>query len=311
MKKYRLMKSMSKNIEYNGEKITLYRIKALKDINNADVHAGDIGGWIAGEDNLSRDGDCWVFDEAMVFDNACVSGDSMICDHAVICFNARITGESIIEDNALISGFAMINNSNVNGNATVTDHATVYEHSHICDDAHISNNAHIYHSRVRNNAHVSGNSNITNGPVISDNVSVSGDSVISGKVIIKENALIDSSPIINGRDIVIKSNAKVYGGRIYSNVVLDKNAFIVSNKDFFVVNTFTSTYTFYRNNKHLCVVISNTSSGMILYTGNIIKLKKKIKELRNNGLLGDESYDIAMHTIRYGIKMLSINTDNI
>lgn len=37
---------------------TLYSIRALRDF--GDVKAGDFGGWIESEDNLSQAGDCWV-----------------------------------------------------------------------------------------------------------------------------------------------------------------------------------------------------------------------------------------------------------
>lgn len=50
-----------------GENKT-YRIRALKDFETllGTVHAGDLGGYIASEDNLSQEGACWVFDDAIV-----------------------------------------------------------------------------------------------------------------------------------------------------------------------------------------------------------------------------------------------------
>ena len=52
-KKYELT---SETIKFNG--VTLHRIKALK--NFSDVKAGDLGGWIEKEDNLSQIGDAWI-----------------------------------------------------------------------------------------------------------------------------------------------------------------------------------------------------------------------------------------------------------
>lgn len=52
--------------EYNG--ITLHRIKATK--NFGSVNAGDLGGWIESEDNLSQGNDAWVCDNAEVCGNA-------------------------------------------------------------------------------------------------------------------------------------------------------------------------------------------------------------------------------------------------
>ena len=34
------------------------------------VKKGDLGGWIEKEDNLSQEGDCWVFGDAWVYGDA-------------------------------------------------------------------------------------------------------------------------------------------------------------------------------------------------------------------------------------------------
>ncbi len=47
---------------------TLHRIKALENFDG--VKAGDLGGWIEKEDNLSQEGLAWVFDDARVFGDA-------------------------------------------------------------------------------------------------------------------------------------------------------------------------------------------------------------------------------------------------
>lgn len=54
----------------------LHRIRAIRDFRN--VKAGDIGGWIEKEENLSHDGDCWVFGNAVVYGNARVFGDAEV-----------------------------------------------------------------------------------------------------------------------------------------------------------------------------------------------------------------------------------------
>lgn len=60
----------------------LHRIEALKDFGN--VKAGDKGGWIEKEDNISQDGDCWVYDDARVYGNACVRGNARVYGNADI-----------------------------------------------------------------------------------------------------------------------------------------------------------------------------------------------------------------------------------
>lgn len=75
-KKYELIKNDF--IKKYG--ITLYRIKALKDFGN--VKAGDSGGYIQSEHNLSQDGNAWVSDNASIFGNAEISGNGLIYSNA-------------------------------------------------------------------------------------------------------------------------------------------------------------------------------------------------------------------------------------
>ena len=42
----------------------LHRIQAMRDFGG--VQKGDLGGWVESEENLSHDGDCWIFDNGSV-----------------------------------------------------------------------------------------------------------------------------------------------------------------------------------------------------------------------------------------------------
>ena len=66
---------MAKKYEFTGETKawlghTLHRIRAL--ISFEGVKAGDLGGWIEKEENLSQDGSAWVYGSAVVCDEAMV-----------------------------------------------------------------------------------------------------------------------------------------------------------------------------------------------------------------------------------------------
>ena len=56
--------------------ITLYRIIAVSDF--ANVKAGELGGFIEKENNLSQDGSSWVFHNARVYGDAQVCGDAWV-----------------------------------------------------------------------------------------------------------------------------------------------------------------------------------------------------------------------------------------
>ena len=83
MKKFELTSDFKM---YLGMK--LFRIKALVDFGN--VKAGDLGGYIEKEKNLSHNGNAWVSDNAQVYGDARVSGNARVYDNARVSGNADI-----------------------------------------------------------------------------------------------------------------------------------------------------------------------------------------------------------------------------
>ena len=73
MKKFELMTESKMNVF--GK--TLFRIRALVDFSF--VKAGDVGGWIEEEGNLSQSGNAWVYGDAEVCGDARVYGDARVC----------------------------------------------------------------------------------------------------------------------------------------------------------------------------------------------------------------------------------------
>ena len=94
-----------KKYEFTGETralsstTILHRIRAVIDIPSAGVNAGDIGGWIESDSNLSLDNDAWVGGSAWVFGNARVSGDAWGGDDARVSGSARVVGDAHINSN--------------------------------------------------------------------------------------------------------------------------------------------------------------------------------------------------------------------
>ena len=118
----------------------LYQIKALKDF--GDVKAGDLGGYIEKEENLSQDGIAWVFGNAYVYGNARVYDDAYVFGDAKVFGNACVYDNAEVFDNAQVFGDAK-----VFGNTCVFDYACVYGNACVYDttwihcDAQISSNA--------------------------------------------------------------------------------------------------------------------------------------------------------------------------
>ena len=87
MKKYELT---SETKVFLGK--TLYRIKALVQFGN--VNAGDLGGWIEKEENLSQSGNAWVSGDARVYGDARVSGNAWVYGNAEVSGDARVYGNA-------------------------------------------------------------------------------------------------------------------------------------------------------------------------------------------------------------------------
>lgn len=100
-KKYKLTKSKKGFCD-----ITFYQIEALKDF--SDVKKGDKGGWIEKEENLSHEGDCWVYNKAHVFRNAKVFENAKILDEALVLDNAWIFGNAEVKDDVWVFNDAKI-----------------------------------------------------------------------------------------------------------------------------------------------------------------------------------------------------------
>ena len=76
-KKYKLTEE---TIKVKGS--ILHRIEALRDF--SDVKKGDKGGFVEKEENLSQNGNCWVYDDAMVFEDARIYGNARVYDDAMV-----------------------------------------------------------------------------------------------------------------------------------------------------------------------------------------------------------------------------------
>ena len=155
-------------------KTGLTRIRALKDFGI--VSKGDLGGYLEKEDNLSSDGNCWVFD------------------------NARVSGDARVSCNAVVSGYAM-----VSGDAGVSDNARVYGNATVFGDACVSGNV-----RVSGNAWVFGNVRVYGNAGVSDNAWVSGNARVYGNALVSDNALVfDNAWVFDNAKV--SGNAKVFG----------------------------------------------------------------------------------------------------
>lgn len=182
--KFELVKKNTK-IAYdsNGEEITLYQIRALRDFTcpyklNPDgeildttlVKKGDLGGYVEKEENLSHEGGCWIFEDAEVRDNGRVEG------------NARIVGRSLVRDNAIVKGYSCLSSSAYAWGNAVLDGVTqmkglVSIGGNSRTNGYVSING---NSQVRGNSVLGGNI-FLNGTIVLEDAKLTGDVHLCGQ----------------------------------------------------------------------------------------------------------------------------------
>ena len=119
----------------------LHRIRAVKDFALADgteVLAGDLGGWIEKEYNLSHGGYAWVYGDARVY------GDAKVCGDARVYGDARVFGDALVYGYAEVFGDALVyGDAEVYGDALVYGDARVFGYARVYGDARVSGYAEV------------------------------------------------------------------------------------------------------------------------------------------------------------------------
>jgi UDP-3-O-[3-hydroxymyristoyl] glucosamine N-acyltransferase len=218
MKKYELTDETK---EFEGK--TLYRIRALIDFGN--IEAGDLGGWIEKEENLSHEGNCWIYDNAKVYDDALVYGNAQVYDNAWVRGNVQIYGNARVYDYARV-----YDGVRVYGDAKVYDYVRVYGNAQICDNAWVCGHARVCgNALIYGNTMIYGNARVCDDAHIYDNAKVCNDAYIFGNACIYGNAQVCNDAYVydNAR---VCGNANVFGNaQIYGNAQICDNACIYSN----------------------------------------------------------------------------------
>nr|DAY45540.1 MAG TPA: Putative transferase, nesg, ydcK, Structural Genomics.38A [Caudoviricetes sp.] len=175
MQKYKIIESTA--IEYEGHK--LYRIEALRDFGN--IKKGERGGYVETENNLSHEGNCWIYNDAKVYGRARVFEDALIWRNSEVFNHAEVYGKAQIWGNAEVHGY-----SKVYDNAEVTDRAQVFGLAKVFGNATLSNQAEVYaeaqvygKAQVYGNAMVYGFAKVYGSAEVGNNAEIKGVAKIS------------------------------------------------------------------------------------------------------------------------------------
>ena len=158
----------------NADDIKLRRIRAVRDF--GDVKAGDLGGFVQSETNLSHHDDAWVCGNARVFGDARVYDNAEVCGNAWVCDDAKVYGNAWVCDDAKVCGNAWVcDDAKVCGNARVCGDAEVCGNAEVCGDAWVYDNAWVY-----GNARVCGNAKVCGNAWVCGNAEVCGNAWVCG-----------------------------------------------------------------------------------------------------------------------------------
>ncbi|WP_412058015.1 hypothetical protein [Bartonella sp. DGB2] len=228
--KYRLLKD--EGIIVNGHK--LYRIQALRDF--GDVEAGDLGGFIESEDNLSHEGDCWVADNACVFEYARVRDDAIVSGNAKISGYATIDGDTHVSGNTVLTHDYIKEKYQLTNETREIDGRTLYRIQALRDfrgikagdlGGFIETEANLDHEDdcwVGGNACAFGEARITHNAYVSGNARVFDNAFVGVNASIWENAQVFENAEIYG-GARISGHAKVSGyAKIYDHARIEGNA---------------------------------------------------------------------------------------
>lgn len=210
-KKYEILKDQA--ITMNGS--TIYRIKALK--NFGDVEAGDMGGFVESEDNLSHEGPCWIYGDAMVYHKAKVKDNAIIRDYVHVFNNARVMENAIVEGHARVS-----DDSTVFGNARVKDNANVFGRGIIHGFAIVQDNATVFEQAricgetiIKDYAQVSGHIMVSRGE-ITNSVVLFGIGEINFDISAKDDWTFYRNPCVDSGFITTSTKIDIWNYRFFS-----------------------------------------------------------------------------------------------
>lgn len=288
------------------ETYNLYRIRALKDF--GDVKAGDLGGYIESERNLSQKGDCWVYDKAKVTDEAKIYGNAKIKGYVVISDNAEVFDNAKVYDEAQVFGKA-----EVYGKAEVFGKAQVFGNTGIYNEAKVYDNALVFgKTEVYDNAQIYGYAQVYGNAKVYEQAQVYGESEVYDNAIIYNKAQVGDNAKVFGKAQVY-GNAKVFeyteisdDTKIIDNTIIENSKEIkVENvkKDFILENDFNLENEIQKYEEHCSEIVDKLKLQDELPNFQVISQKgvlyeknsenNNITEIKNfvENLKGEEFWD--------------------
>lgn len=105
----------------------LHRIRALTDVNEK-IPKGSMGGYVQSEKNLSQEGTCWIYDQAVCCEEAVVEQEAGLYDGTMARGSALVTGDAVMYDRAVADGNCCIRSGEIKEDVRVSGYAMITKH---------------------------------------------------------------------------------------------------------------------------------------------------------------------------------------
>lgn len=168
----------------------MYRIRALKDF--SDVKKGDLGGYVESEENLSQEGNCWIYDNSIVGLGSKVTGNAIVKDVSVVVRCSGVSDDAIIEKRSLINESSVVCNQSRVVSAVVTNGSSIVYKSVIKPSCLIEHGSTVVSAIVGPNVHIS------NGAVIRFNIGT------------REDYVVYNTPVYYGRSLTASTKKDIW-----------------------------------------------------------------------------------------------------
>ena len=140
----------------------LHRIRALRDI-GVEVKAGDLGGFVESEDNLSTDDkdNAWIYDDAIAAGESVITNNAHLRKNAMVCGCAYISNGALVTDNARVEDDAHVSGACIAENARICSYAMILANPKLLTAPVIRGNANVY-GKVYGEIHIKGDTVVLN-----------------------------------------------------------------------------------------------------------------------------------------------------
>lgn len=227
--KYKILYDQEKEIKVNSTEddgrimIKVYRIQSLRSFGK--IKKGALGGYIQSEENLSHEGNCWIYANcyvgmnAQVLDNATVRGaGSYVIDSAKVYDNAVISDVSQVTGNAQVCGNAMVTDRcHIDDNTIICDNAIVKDRTYVGDNVKVQDNALLIGPFLTQDLIIGGN------VVIQSDSHYTGKATIIGDITIKKHEPEVLDNLIYSPKITTQKEWDTYFKKMLKNYIPQKN----------------------------------------------------------------------------------------